>query len=563
MQESELFSFTTVLTLLGGIALFLFALHQIEHAVKAAAGRTFKLFLQRHTRNVLTTVVGSALITGVLQGSSVIMMLVLAFLGAGVLPLRGALAVMLGANLGTTLDSWLVAGLGFRMELEMLAYPLLLLGVVCKFFLRSQAVRQAGDFLIGFGLFFISVYSMKSTIAAQMGPETLMMYADMQLWQFTLVGVVVTAILQSSLATMTLALGALESGGLRFDMAAAVVLGAEVGTTLKFFLGGAGGDPDKRRLALGNFIVNLISMMLGLLFIHLVIHFVRVVLQIEDSLFGLVAFQSFFNLASVLLFLPVLPYLSEFLKGRFVGNGQRVSYYLREDDLNESHVASEQLRREVLLFLYTIADFNLKQFGIEQRPPSWCADAAVRRELHAASRAEQYAFLKSWQGEIQLYYLRLRQQIQKVEDVHRLEHLMAAVRSAMLSAKSVKDIGSNMEELRQSSRQVKYATYVRVQEHSQELYAELAQLVQGASGKDADEALRKLLRVVDEFYTATLQTVYDDAARGELSNVEFTSVLNFNREVFTAHKAILRAAADFLLPPSAAEQFNELPVSTT
>jgi len=107
-----------VFMLLGGIGLFIFSLKMIEESVKNLSGRTFKLFLQKLTKNKILAVAGSALLAALLQGSSVLMVMVLALVGAGVLSLSGALAFILGANIGTTLDTWVVVLVGFKMNLE-------------------------------------------------------------------------------------------------------------------------------------------------------------------------------------------------------------------------------------------------------------------------------------------------------------------------------------------------------------------------------------------------------------------------------------------------------------
>src|SRR5687768_11616331 len=120
--------FIQVLKLFAGIGLFLFAMYLLEESLKNLSGRKFKLFLQRTTKNRIGAVAGGAVVTGVLQSSSMVSLMVLAFVGAGVFTLKSALAIILGANLGTTLDSWLVATLGFSNNVEVIAYPVVFLG---------------------------------------------------------------------------------------------------------------------------------------------------------------------------------------------------------------------------------------------------------------------------------------------------------------------------------------------------------------------------------------------------------------------------------------------------
>ena len=114
-------SLTNFWQLLAGLSIFLFGMYQLEIALKQLAGRTFKLFLRKHTENKLSAIFSGTIVTAVLQSSSVVTFMVLSFVGAGVINMRNALAVVLGSNLGTTLDSWVVAMLGFKLDIEKFA----------------------------------------------------------------------------------------------------------------------------------------------------------------------------------------------------------------------------------------------------------------------------------------------------------------------------------------------------------------------------------------------------------------------------------------------------------
>ena len=117
-----------VFKLFAGIGLFVFAMYLLEEALKNLSGRSFKMFLKRITRNDLGAVAGGTIVTALLQSSSMVSMIVLAFVGAGIFTLRNAMAIILGANLGTTLASWMVATLGFKVDIEVASYPAIGLG---------------------------------------------------------------------------------------------------------------------------------------------------------------------------------------------------------------------------------------------------------------------------------------------------------------------------------------------------------------------------------------------------------------------------------------------------
>jgi len=142
----------SILKLCAGIGLFLFAMYLIEESLKNLSGRNFKRFLQYITKNRFGAVAGGAIVTAVLQSSSMVSLMVLAFVGAGVFSMKNAIAIILGANLGTTIDSWLVATLGFSVNIEVVAYPAVFVGgLMLIVFGKHKYTKYLSFFLIGFG----------------------------------------------------------------------------------------------------------------------------------------------------------------------------------------------------------------------------------------------------------------------------------------------------------------------------------------------------------------------------------------------------------------------------
>lgn len=198
-----------VLRLFAGIGLFLFAMYLLEESLKNLSGRNFKLFLQRVTKNRIGAVAGGALVTAVLQSSSMVSLMVLAFVGAGVFTMKNAMAIILGANLGTTLDSWIVATLGFKLNIELFAYPVTCAGgLLVIIFGNRKTVKYIAYFLLGFSLLFIGLSFMKTAMEAQVKEFDFSQYAETPLAIFLLIGFVISVIVQSSSVTMALALSA-------------------------------------------------------------------------------------------------------------------------------------------------------------------------------------------------------------------------------------------------------------------------------------------------------------------------------------------------------------------
>ena len=258
---------TNVFKLLAGVGLFLFSMYLLEESLRNLSGRNFKILLQRITKNRLGAVSGGVIVTGILQSSSMVSIMVLAFIGAGVFTMKNAMAIILGANLGSTFNFWLVATLGFKVNMEVIAYPAVCLGgMLLIIFSNSKAVKNISYFLFGFGLLFIALSFMKTAMEEQAKDFDFSKYAEMPLVIFLLIGFIITLVVQSSSVTMALTLSALHAGALSFPAAAAIGLGAETGTTIKIMVGAIGGNASKKRVALGNIIFNVCLTILAFIF---------------------------------------------------------------------------------------------------------------------------------------------------------------------------------------------------------------------------------------------------------------------------------------------------------
>lgn len=310
--------FVDIMKLCAGVGLFLFAMYLLEESLKNLAGRNFKLFLQRITKNKIGAVTGGALVTGVLQSSSMVSLMVLAFVGAGVFTLKNALAIILGANLGTTLDSWIVATLGFKTNIEVIAYPAVFIGgLLLILFGKRKYIKYISYFLFGFGLLFVGLSFMRTAMESQIKTVDLSQYANMPTPFFLLIGFIITLLVQSSSVTMALTLTALNVGAVDFTLAVVIVLGSETGTTIKILLSGIGGTASKKRVVLGNFLFNVFLTVFAFILLKPILFLITDVFNISDPLIGLVTFSSLINIMSIAVFLPFLELFVKLLEKLF------------------------------------------------------------------------------------------------------------------------------------------------------------------------------------------------------------------------------------------------------
>jgi phosphate:Na+ symporter len=548
-----------------GIGMFLFAMYLIEAALKNLSGRGFKLFLQKVTKNSIGAVAGGAIITAILQSSSMVSLMVLAFVGAGVFTMKNALAVILGANLGTLLTGWLVALLGFKTNIEVAAYPAICAGGLLLILLgKHKPVKYLAYFLLGFGLLFIGLSFMKTAMEAQVQAFDFKAYSAMPLIVFLGIGFVITLLVQSSSVTTAITLSALHSGAIEFPAAAAMVLGSETGTTIKIMLSAIGGNASKKRVVLGNILFNIVVTIIAFALLKQILLFITNIIGVKDSIIGLVTFSSIINLSGVVLFVPFLGYYTKFLERFFKGTDASIAAFINHANVAEPETAMDMFRRETRYFIHNAILFNVGQFKIELQSLNFdnTYDAInKKRKFIALTADEKYEFLKQLQGELQSFYVELNSKVEGANSTQ-LNQLNSAVRSAMYAVKCMNDIDSNIINLSNSSKDVKYQFFIRHKTEFTDLYKRLIVVMQQKEAVSV-EALHSMLDLIQTNYSNALSDFYKNAHQHPIEDIDMTTALNFNRELFTSNKAIFMAVKDFLLDEKTAIDFNGLYVYKT
>ncbi|MFV8379557.1 Na/Pi cotransporter family protein [Flavobacterium sp. LB3R33] len=555
----------TILKLSAGVGLFLFAMYLVEESLKNLSGRNFKLFLQRITKNNIGAVAGGTIVTGILQSSSMVSLMVLAFVGAGVFTMKNAMAIILGANLGTTLASWLVATLGFKTNIEVIAYPAVCLGGFLLILLGNRkTIKYVSYFLLGFGLMFIGLSFMKTAMETQVQYFDFSQYASEPLVIFLIIGFLITLVVQSSSVTMALTLSALNAGAIGFPMAAAIVLGSETGTIIKIVLSAIGGNASKKRVALGNLLFNIFITAIAFVLLRPIILLITDIIKIKDPLIGLVTFSSLINLLAIVLFLPVLDLFTTFLERFFKNTDGSAAAFINHASIAEPETALDLFRRETRYFIHNSMLFNLELFKIQTNELDQQTnynEINDKRNFDSKTPEEKYEFLKQLQGELQAFYLKLRAKLNS-EGNSELNQLISAVRSSMHAVKSIKDIGSNITNLSSSSKEIKYQFFLHHKKETEELYLKLNMFLNTEKSSGFEE-LRIQFDTIQKNYTTALNTFYTEAQLAPIEDIDITTVINFNRELFTSNKAMLMAVKDILLDEKEAQNFNEIPIYKT
>lgn len=547
--------FLAISKMLAGIGLFLLGMNFLEEALRKLAGRSFKLFLRNQTTNKFKAIAGGAIVTGVLQSSSVVNLMVLAFVGAGVITMQNALAVILGSNIGTTLTSWLVATLGFTFNIESFSLPIIgLSGLALALFRRESKAFHWSKFMFGFGSLFLGLDYMKVSfgdMAQYISFEYIRQYPAIF---FVLVGFFLTSIIQSSSATVAIVLSALNADALSLYSATAIVLGSEVGTTIKLLLASMHGVPAKKRVALGNFMYNTLLIIAVYFALDSINYLLTSVLKFSDPLLALVFFQSFINVAGVLVFFPFLTVFERFLERRFTDD-KSGARYIKIVPAKEGDLALEALEKETKRYIHYTLDFLLHAFDLEGQKQS----DQVEKGFHDKSFSGKYDYLKLLHGEIHSYYIGMNKEMLDNRERERAEHIISAIRNSMFSAKSIKDSYGDIDQLRNSSSSIKYQVYLDKKKAVEDFGKMLNGCLLRPTQKAMFDDVVALYDRVQKGYAEQLKRLYQQEASHQLSEVDISTLVNFNREFYASYKAIVWAIKDYLLEEDQSRYFAELP----
>lgn len=501
-------------------------------------------------------------VTAILQSSSVVSLIVLAFVGAGIIQLQHALGIIIGSNLGTTFTGWIVATLGFKLSIESFAMPLIGLGGIgMVVFLSRAKVYHLCRLLVGFGFLFLGLDYMKASIEYLAQNFDLQAFAAYPPWAFLLVGFVFTALIQSSSASMAITLSALHGGIIPFEAAAAMVIGSDLGTTITVILGGIGGVAAKKRVALSHFMFNLITDILAFIFMVPLIRLVTEVFGIQDPLIALVVFHSNFNLLGIFIFFPFLGVFANFLNKRFKEQPDTVGTFINQVSTDVPEAALESLKNEVNHLLHHVFDLHLAAFRLKE-PALQHENAAKRKWLGSNHQSfiEKYHQIKQLEGELFGFYLQLQREALDDKESKLLSKLLDVIKNALHAAKGIKDIEHNLRELEAATQSTLNKLYLDFRTHSREFYLKLFRILAQGNEFAATEELMDQFAQVHKNYDHFLDHIYSKLKRKHLNEIGISTVLNVNRELYSAHKALLRAVNYYLLEAELAKEFDSLPV---
>lgn len=340
-----------------GVAIFLFGMLALEEGFKAFTGGLLERLLRTTTDKVWKSLTFGIVSTTLMQSSSLVSVITISFLGAGLIGLAAGIGIIFGANLGTTTGAWLIAGFGLKVKISAYAMPMLVFGIVL-IFQKSRSLKGVGYILAGLGFLFLGIHHMKEGFEAFRDTIDLTAFAVSGytgVFLFTLLGVAATVIMQSSHATLVIIITALAAGQVTYENALALAIGANIGTTITAILGAMSSNVQGKRLAGAHLIFNVTTAAIAIAFIHQIGQVVNLIsgwvgIADDDYTLKLAVFHSVFNTIGILVMLPFISHLVALLTRTMPEKAvaAAVPMYLNDSVIELPDTAIEAVRKETV-----------------------------------------------------------------------------------------------------------------------------------------------------------------------------------------------------------------------
>lgn len=389
--------FLQVLTLFGAMAMFLYGMTLMSEGLQKAAGDKLRSFLAAMTSTKLKRVLTGVLITALIQSSTGTTVMVVSMVNAGLLSLAQAIGVIMGANIGTTVTAWIIAVFGFSVDISLVAIPLVAIGYLLTISKKSKN-RSMGQFVIGFALLIIGLAALKNSVPnLDEHPEVLNFvrsltgYGFASVLLFLFLGTILTIVLQASSATMALTMVFVSSGWIGFDMATAMVLGENIGTTITANIAAAVANPSAKQAARAHTVFNVFGVIWVLILYHPFLWVIGQIVMLlgfpnptvadltamdanpaikTSVLYGVCTLHTLFNVTNTCILIWFVPQIEKFVKMLVRAPKEEEVYrlkYIHGGPLSTAELSLDEAEQEIVHFAEICHnDFNYMRQAIKE-----------------------------------------------------------------------------------------------------------------------------------------------------------------------------------------------------
>ena len=548
---------STLLSLLIGLGVFLYGMHQLETHLQNLTSNNVKRYLGKATQNPLSSVASGTFITAILQSSSMVSLLVLAFASAGMIPLFNAIGVILGANLGTTFTGWIVTTIGFKLDLAALAFPLFGIGALVQVFSdKNQKPYSFAGLVLGFGLLLVGLEQMKEAVEGLPNIISTEFLSQLNPPLYLLFGIVMTAVIQSSSAMTLIALTALSGGVIDITAAASLIVGADIGTTSTTAIGSIRSSVIAKQLALSHVIYNVCVDAFAFIVMIPILPWSLSYLGIDDPLYGLVLFHSLFNLIGLFLFVPFLKPYSQWLS-KFFNNDEFIPDSLSKQTSKVPETALLSLLQSLEDVLARVMSLNLRNLKLDPKLFTDNETGSERLKTYFSSDApftERYLATKSRESAIHQYIASSSLEHSDKDYSKIVTEIITATRYAIYSCKTLKDVRADLILFRHSrDHDFSGPKFPDTLEHLYKGFCDVLVLPHRASV--ALNLLNILKNDNEKLHNVMHEKIISGARQNTKEYADLATLLNTNRELWHANVNLINALEHLVQARALSQEF--------
>ena len=558
------------LTIIFGVCIFLYAMSVLEKSFSMMA--SLESFLKKMTKSNFQSFIFGSVTTTIMQSSGLVSVLAISFLSAGLISLASGLAIIYGINLATITTGWFLAGFGLKVDIGAYAMPLIVIGMLCMIN-KTQKIKGFGYFLFSIGLLFLGISYMKGgfdNIKESIDLSQFAMSGIIGLLVYTFIGIVITVLIQSSHASLTLAIAALSVGQITYENAVGIAIGSNVGSTVMAIIGSINANIEGKKLTVAHVLFNVSCAVISIIFIVPFMYITDITsdyfnIAKDDYTLRLAVFLSYFNAVGVIIFYPLIPFiekmLNKFMKDTHKRSKVHSAKYLDEHALQFPDSALEVLNKE-LLHLYSNANSIIAKSISINSVDIQHSDIPAKDIIKARQIPINLDYDELYNNRFKEIYSQIidyavlagsnakPEQLSKIMDIRRAALIMAE------ALKDMKNAQPNIYKYITSSNQYAKEEYDKLRV---EILESLRIMYKIATIKDPDELenqiknLRKIYHEYDSEFNFDVLII-----NKKITNKMATSLMNDTALMKNITKGMLKAAEMIFAHHHSDEKLNEI-----
>ncbi len=560
-------------TILAGIAIFLIGMHFMEDGFKLFSGGTLEKVLKKFTSTSYKSVLTGFITTSIVQSSSLISVIVISFLSVELISLAKAMAIVFGANLGSTTTAWVVSAFGIKLKISLYAMPMIIFGVIFRFS-KSTTYVGLGNILLGLGFIFLGISYMKEgfdTLSASIDLAKYSVGGYLGIFIYILIGAISTVIIQSSSATMAIIITALAGGNILYIDALSLAIGANIGTTVTAILGSLTSNQNGKRLAFGHFVFNISTGLIAVALIYVLkdlVDFLSVYIGIEEKNYSmkLALFHTIFNLLGIIVLFPFIQLIVR-LSEKFISDEKYKKpskpIYLDEANIKIPYNAMVSIQKE-LIHLYENAQKAILH-AISIHSSELKTEEDITRIINSEAKKIDTDLDSFYQNNLKLLYSEiieftlLSQQNMNKEQNEYVAQLKLASNIIVKILKDTRDIQKNMNFYLNSKNEYIKNEYLEIKRQ----LASTILLVNNIKDSNDDELETSILiqeyKDKNEIYNVSINNQIDELIRNEkITSKMATSLINDSTTTYNICTNLLRIANIILIRDESLRKLGEI-----